>query len=256
MAGFFVDAHSHIVPSGDDGVQSVGEAAALCREAHRLGTRLLFCTPHVFPHLPLSAQREDRIRANLAQLRPQAKLEVRLGFELTPAPELLDQDPRRYLLEGTDRVLMEVPFEGDADLLFALAEYVQDEGLMPVIAHPERTESVQQRPALADELAERGWQVQVNASSLTNRHGPAAARIGWDLVERGRAALVASDGHRLGRPPFLDAAWQLAVERVGEEPARRLFDGSALGLAAVAAVDVAAMERARPLPSRAMPPAA
>lgn len=256
MAGFFVDAHSHIVPSGDDGVQSVGEAAALCREAHRLGTRVLFCTPHVFSHLPLSGDRENRIRANLALLRPQADLDVRLGFELTPAPELLEQDPRRYLLEGTDRVLMEVPFEGDADLLVALAEHVEDEGLTPVIAHPERTESVQQRPALADELAERGWPLQVNASSLTGRHGPTAARIGWDLVERGRAALVASDGHRLGRPPFLDAAWRLTVVRLGEKAARLLFDGSALGLMEPALAAPSLTEPARRLPSRAVPPAA
>ncbi len=230
MDALFVDCHSHIVPSGDDGVQSVGEASALCHEAAKRGTRVLFCTPHVYPELPLSEHREEQIRARLAELRPQAGLEVRLGFELTPALELLAEDPRRYVLEGTDRVLMEVPFAGDADLLVALAEHAEDNGLVPVIAHPERTESVQARPALADELAEREWLVQVNASSLTGRHGPTEARIGWALVERGVASLVASDGHRLARPPFLDEAWRLAVERIGAEAARPLFDGSALGL--------------------------
>lgn len=243
----FVDCHSHVVPSGDDGVQSVGEGAALCREAAKRGTRLLFCTPHVFPHLPLSEQRERQIRERLAELRPQAGLEVRLGFELTPAHELLEQDPHRYVLTGTDRVLMEVPFEGPADLLATLAAHVEAAGLVPLIAHPERTEAVRKRPELAGELAERGWLLQVNATSLIGYHGPTMARLGWDLVEGGLASLVASDGHRLARPPFLDEAWQLAVERLGEEAARPLFDGSALGLAATAA---------RPLPSRAARPAA
>jgi hypothetical protein len=41
---------------------------------------------------------------------------------------------------------------------------------------------------------------------------------------------VASDGHRQARPPHLDEAYELLVERVGEA-ANRLFDGSALGLA-------------------------
>jgi protein-tyrosine phosphatase len=238
VEAFFVDCHSHMLPSGDDGVQTVGEGAALAREARRRGTQILFCTPHVFPHLPLTAHREQQIRSRLAELRPQAGLpeaefEVRLGFELTPAAELLDQDPRRYLLEGTDRVLMEVPFHGDADLLWALARHVDDEGLVPVIAHPERTEAVQLRPELADELAEQGWLLQVNATSLTGWHGITEARIGWDLLERGVASLVASDGHRQERPPFLDGAWERAVERLGHDAARPLFDGSALGLGSV-----------------------
>jgi protein-tyrosine phosphatase len=248
MNSFFVDCHSHMVPSGDDGVQTVGEGAAILREAHRRGTRLLWCTPHVYPELPLTRRRERQIRERMEQLRQIAGLEVRLGFELTPAHELLEQDPQRYALEGTDRVLMEVPFVGDADLLVALAEYVEEEGFVPVIAHPERTEAVQAQPTLADELADRGWPLQVNASSLTGRHGRTEQRLGWDLLERGIAALVASDGHRQARPPFLDEAWQLAVQRLGAEAARPFFDGSALGLGAT--------EAARQLPSRAVPPAA
>jgi tyrosine-protein phosphatase YwqE len=72
--------------------------------------------------------------------------------------------------------------------------------------------------------------VQVNATSLLGRHGWDAERIAWELVESGDAAIVASDGHRTSRPPHLDEAHELAVERVGEERARRLFDGSVLGL--------------------------
>ena len=57
-------------------------------------------------------------------------------------------------------------------------------------------------------------------------------REGWRLVDNGLAALVASDGHRATRPMLLDGAYELTRARVGEEQALRLFDGSALGLAA------------------------
>jgi protein-tyrosine phosphatase len=230
---FFVDCHSHVVPSGDDGAGTVEEGIALCREAARHGTRILFATPHVWPHLLLPPSREDEIRAAYERVRPSAGLELRLGFELTPEPSLLDEDPHRYLLEGTDFVLMEVPFVGPADLLFALAEHVEAAGLRPVIAHPERTEAVLDRPALADELASHGWLLQVNATSLLGRHGEDPADLGWDLLERGVAGIVGSDGHRPTRPPHLDDAYELAVRRLGEEAATPLFEGSALGLAAV-----------------------
>jgi protein-tyrosine phosphatase len=231
MRSLFVDFHSHVVPSGDDGAGGVGEGAALCREAARHGTRLLYATPHVWPHLTLTPSREDRIRAAFEQVRAAAGLELRLGWELTPDLPLLDEDPNRYRLEGTDAVLMEVPFLGPADLLFALAELTESAGLTPVIAHPERTEAVLERPALADELAVRGWLVQVNATSLLGRHGEDAADVGWDLLERGVATIVASDGHRPTRPPHLDEAHELAARRLGPDRALPLFDGTALGLA-------------------------
>jgi protein-tyrosine phosphatase len=227
----FVDCHSHVVPSGDDGAGTIEEGVALCREAARHGTGILFATPHVWPHLVLPPSREAEIREAYERIRPSVGLELRLGFELTPDRPLLHEDPHRYVLEGTDAVLMEVPFVGPADLLFALAEHTEAAGLRPVIAHPERSEAVLDRPALADELAERGWLLQVNATSLLGRHGEDPADLGWDLLERGVASIVGSDGHRPTRPPHLDDAYDLAVRRLGEEAANPLFDGSALGLA-------------------------
>jgi protein-tyrosine phosphatase len=224
----FVDCHSHVVPSGDDGAGSVDEGIALCREAARHGTSVLYATPHVWPHLVLTESREAAVRERYAAVCAEAGLELRLGWELTPTRALLDEDPHRYVLEGTDCVLMEVPFVGPADLVFALAELTAGAGLQPVIAHPERTEAVLDQPALADELAARGWLLQVNATSLLGRHGEEAADLGWDLLERGVATIVASDGHRPTRPPHLDEAYELAVRRLGEERALPMFDGSEL----------------------------
>jgi len=225
----FVDCHSHVVPSGDDGAATIDDGLALCRSAAEHGTAVLFATPHIWPYFTLSAERESEIRAAFERMRGAAGLELRLGYELTPARPLLDDDPHRYVLEGTDRVLMEVPFTGPADLLFALAEHVESAALRPVIAHPERTESVLDDPSIAEALAARGWTVQVNATSLTGRHGTEPEELGWSLVEREIATVVASDGHRTTRPAHLDEAYRLARARIGER-ATSLFDGSALGV--------------------------
>ncbi|MFL5940084.1 MAG: CpsB/CapC family capsule biosynthesis tyrosine phosphatase [Gaiellaceae bacterium] len=227
--GPFVDCHSHVVPSGDDGAATIEDGLALCRSAAEHGTAVLYATPHIWPYLTLPDDREQEIRAAFERMRAQAGLELRLGFELTPARPLLDEDPHRYVLEGTDRVLMEVPFTGPADLVFALGEHVESAGLRPVIAHPERTEAVLDEPSIAEDLAARGWALQVNATSLTGRHGPEPERLGWSFVERGLATVVGSDGHRTTRPAHLDDAYRLARDRLGET-ARSLFDGSALGV--------------------------
>jgi protein-tyrosine phosphatase len=239
----FVDCHSHAVPSGDDGAQNLDEARWLLRDAAEHGTAVLFATPHVWPQLTLPPERERAVRAAYERLRQAAPLEFRLGFELTPHPALLVEDLRRYALEGTDCVLIEVPFTGSASLLLEILDWIAEQGLRAVIAHPERTQVVQDDPGVLDLLAGPGRMFQVNATSLLGHHGDDALDLGWALVAGGRASLVASDGHRPTRPARLDEVYALAVERVGES-ADALFNGEALGL------------RTRPTPSRAGSPGA
>jgi tyrosine-protein phosphatase YwqE len=129
-------------------------------------------------------------------------------------------------------VLVEIPFVGSADLFIEVGEWVERAGLTPIVAHPERTEAVLTDPGLVDELAERGWPLQVNATSLLGYHSPEMEREGWRLIDAGLASFVASDGHRATRPMLLDGAYELVIGRRGEEAALRLFDGSALGIAA------------------------
>jgi protein-tyrosine phosphatase len=230
----FVDVHSHVLPSGDDGARTVEQGRELCREAARRGTRILFATPHVWPHLRLDAPREQDVRAAFARLAPQAGLELRLGFELTPSRRLLDEDLCRYELTGTGAILVELPFTGPADVFLAVVRRAHEQGLRVVAAHPERTEAVRDDPGLTGHVAELGCLVQVNASSLTGWEGPEIEALGWAILRDGLASLVASDGHRPTRPPHLDEAYALAQERLGPG-ALALFDGTALGLDEAAA---------------------
>lgn len=223
----FVDCHSHVVPSGDDGARSLEDGLELCDLAAEAGTAILFATPHVWPHYRLGEERERAVRRAHRRLARRAGLELRLGFELTPAPELLRHDPARYALEGTDVVLVEVPFRGPLEDAVELAEHVERAGLRPLLAHPERTEPVREEPERALELAAR-WPLQLNATSLVGYHGQEIEELAWQLLEV--SSVVASDGHRLSRPARLDGAFELVRARVGEEAALPLFDGSALGL--------------------------
>jgi protein-tyrosine phosphatase len=226
----FLDVHSHVVPSGDDGAQSAEEGLELCRSAAAAGTTTLFATPHVWPSLPLTEGREERVRAAHAEMASEAAsfgLDLQLGFELTPAPTLLEEDPARYRLGATSAVLLEVPFHGSLELAERLAEHVETAGLTPVIAHPERSEAVGDDPGLAAALHERDWLLQLNATSLLGYHGSDIEATAWELLDAGLADLVGSDGHRRARPPHLDEAYRAVQAKVGES-AVALFDGRAL----------------------------
>ena len=84
----FLDVHSHVVPSGDDGAKNVEDGLALCADAARRGTRVLYATPHVWPQLPLTPERERDVRAAPAAMvapAAHAGVDLRPGWELTPS---------------------------------------------------------------------------------------------------------------------------------------------------------------------------
>ena len=72
-----------------------------------------------------------RSSAAHAEMAPRAAewgLELRLGYELTPTLELLEQDLARYALEGTGLVLVELPFSGPLELVERVAEHAEECG--------------------------------------------------------------------------------------------------------------------------------
>jgi protein-tyrosine phosphatase len=234
----FVDVHSHVVPSGDDGAASLGEGLELCRVAFESGTRTLFATPHAHAPTdtyPRTPARERVFREAYPVLRDEVAawgLDLQAGWEVFPT-ELGDADPAEYRLGDRDAVLVEFPgwwldFAAPLDAVAAAGESIEAAGMVPVLAHPERCPAVTAQPEAAHELAARGWLLCLNAPSLTGGHGGTAEATAWRLLDDGVVALVASDGHTLRRPPRLDEAYAAVRARYGDAAAAPLFDGSAL----------------------------
>jgi protein-tyrosine phosphatase len=236
----FVDVHSHVVPSGDDGAATVQEGIELCQIAFDAGTRVLFATPHAhaaWDTFPRTSGRVDIFERAFPRVRDTVAewgLDLRRGWEVYPS--LLTDGPvdlDTYRLEGTRAVLVEFPgwwlrIDDAVELVAAAARRVEEAGLVPLLAHPERCRAVADDPTSVRPLAEAGWPLCLNGPSLTGDHGTTAERIAWRLLDDGVVSLVASDAHGFGRPPRVDAAYATVEAAVGREAATPLFDGSAV----------------------------
>ena len=242
----FVDVHSHTVPSGDDGARTLDEAVRLCRIAVDAGTRVLFATPHAhagWDSYPRTRERERLFADSFPTVRAAASqfgLELRRGWEVFPTV-LRDSDPGEFVLEGTRAVLVEFPgqwlgFEDDSALTLEAADRIVDAGLVPIVAHPERSIGLGADFAVARVLVERGCLLCPNGDSALGDNGPAAEALLWRLLDEGLVALIASDGHRARRPPRLDRAYEVLAGRYGVEAVSPLVDGSALPWAAATEV--------------------
>jgi len=237
MAGF-VDVHSHVVPSGDDGSRTIEEGLALCRLALETGTEILFATPHAhaaWDSFPRTRERDALYARSLAEMQAEVAtwgLDLRRGWEVYPS-ELAASDPADLVLDGTRGILVEFPgswleIEDSISLVAKAAAVVEAAGFVPVLAHPERNRAVAADPECVRPLAEQGALLCLNAPSVLGRHGSSAERTAWALLDAGLIRVAASDAHSAGRPPTLDRAYEAVRGRLGEADALPLFDGSAL----------------------------
>ena len=234
----FVDVHSHVVPSGDDGARSIEEGLALCRMAVEAGTTTLFATPHAhapWDSYPRSAERDRLFATAFPEMRDEVAvwgLDLRRGWEVYPS-EIARSDPAGLVLDGTRAVLIEFPgswlqIDDPIAVVEEAAAGVEAAGFVPVLAHPERCRAVAAEPGSVAAFAERGWLLCLNAPSLVGGHGATAERTAWVLLDAGVVSLVASDAHSVSRPPTLAQGYEAVREHLGDDLARPLFDGSSL----------------------------
>ena len=237
----FVDVHAHVVPSGDDGATSIDDGLDLCRMAVDSGTRVLFATPHA--HAPWDSYPLTPVRRRLYEhafpvMRDTVAgwgLDLRRGWEVFPTVLAADGDTDldEYRLGGTSAVLVEFPggwldYPDPIPMMNDAGERLEAAGLVPVLAHPERCTAVVDDPSIVTALAERGWLLCLNSTSLLGSHGIPPEQTAWRLIDGGVVSLVASDAHRRGRPPVLDEAYRAVETRYGKDAALPLFDGSSL----------------------------
>jgi protein-tyrosine phosphatase len=234
----FVDLHTHVIPSGDDGASSIEAGLELCRQMAAEGARVVYGTPHAHPPdgwFPITDERVALARRSYAEMKPRCAgfgLDLRLGWELSATGALVG-DLSDYVLEGTRAILLELPgpwfsFDDEVAVTLEQARAIRAAGLEVVLAHPERSLGVQRRPELLLELVEEGTLVCFNADSFLGGHDGACEECSWRLLELGIGDFVASDAHRPERRSRLREAVEVIAARYGEERALAMAQGAGL----------------------------
>lgn len=224
------DIHCHLLPAVDDGAKNIGEAVAIVRASQRQGVRGIVATPHYLGggH---SASVEDILAAvdRLKETLTQSGLTVDVypGMEAYLSPnlcKLLKKGDVITLNNNGRYILIELPFNEIPlyceETLFLLAV----EGIIPVIAHPERNQLICSDPDILAQWVERGILVQINAGSLLGLFGGKAQRTAQLLLLRNLVHCVASDAHSACyRLPLLATARERVLSLCGAEQAYLLF---------------------------------
>lgn len=221
-----IDIHCHLLPGVDDGPKSWEQSLDLCRAMAANGITRAVATPHLIDGVynntltrvrPLTDELNRRVQEAGIDLEILCGAEVDLSSRYVSMAS--DELPT---LGGRGSVLLEMPM---AVIPHAMAEIIfsaRSQGFVPVLAHPERNEILQDNIALAEEWIRAGAALQLDGDSLLGDWGRGAKRCGEELLARGLFHAMASDAHSVERrPPKLRESLEVAIKLVGED-ARKL----------------------------------
>jgi protein-tyrosine phosphatase len=230
-----IDLHAHVLPGIDDGPRSLEEALGVVADAISEGVRTMAATPHLRADHPSVrpqelAARTASLRGSLAERGCELELVVAAEVDLSWARRADTQQLVHASFDQRGRdLLVETPYgelpAAFEDLLFHLTA----QGFRLLLAHPERSPTLQRNPSRLRALVERGTLLQITASALTGSpRRSASCRTAQALVREGVAHVIASDRHgshvdRVGLARAVEAASALAGARaewmVTEAPA-------------------------------------
>jgi protein-tyrosine phosphatase len=198
-----IDLHSHILPGIDDGARTIVDSLGLARDAVRDGVATMVATPHVREDYPTRPETMERLTGELREALRAAgvPLEIATGGEVAidALVPMGGEEIVRFSIAGAGRhLLVEFPYNGWPLRLPSEVERLRGLGLTALIAHPERSRDVQERPERLAALVDAGALVQVTAASVDGRLGRSARRAAMRLLDLGLAHVVASDAHMPG----------------------------------------------------------
>lgn len=225
-----IDLHCHILPGLDDGADSLEEAVEMARIAEGDGIEKIVATPHLFRdnfmHKDLSIIEERRRELSKVLEAKNIQVEILCGAEVHISHNLLDEirENRSYLvINQSSYMFVEFPsehvFPGVKELFFEL----MSEGIIPIIAHPERNSVFVRNPSFLYELVQMGGLAQANRGSFSGIYGKEAEEAVFRFMALNLIHFIGSDGHnRRSLAPRLSEARKRVETIIGEEKARVL----------------------------------
>lgn len=225
-----IDLHCHILPGLDDGAKDLEEALEMARIAQKDGIEKIVATPHLFRedyrYEDFGKVRDKLERLNRLLRKNKIDVEILLGAEVHISHDLVEKvrkNREMLVLNGSSYMFVEFPsdhiFRDVKNLFFEL----MSEGIIPIIAHPERNSVFTHNPSILFDLIQMGALAQGNSGSFHGLYGDHAREslanfLAWNLIH-----FIASDGHNTRLvSPRLSEALKTAVSLIGEAKAKAL----------------------------------
>ena len=225
-----IDIHSHILPMVDDGASSIEMALTLLDEAYRDGTDAVILTPHnAYAYDFINPY--DKIKDYFNDFKMIVResgipIKIHLGSEYLYTDKASFEDSIEDIttLNNTRYLLIEFFFDVEENVILEAVDVIRSYNLIPVIAHPERFETIQSSYDVVSKVIEKGALLQLNKGSVLGRYGYKVKECAMYLLENHLITFVGSDAHHPHhRSSLMYEAYDLIRHIYGKEYAKKIF---------------------------------
>lgn len=223
-----IDFHSHVLPGIDDGAKNVEESVEILDMMAKAGVEVLFCTPHFYPHKQslerFLQKRQEAYEKLLPYIKPEHP-KLRMGAEILLSSRLDREALMQLRLEGTDFVLIEMPYVHFSQSMYDVFYEVADtEGIKVLVAHIERYLESNSLDEVEELFSEENAIGQINCTSL-RKFG--LRRNCLKLIRHGFVQALGSDYHRIERGyALLDEGVEILRKKLRENELSALMQAS------------------------------
>ena len=194
------DLHCHVMYGVDDGCKTKEEAMEMLKKLEKNGTTDIILTPHYIEDTNYVANNEKKIEL-YNEIYYEAKkqnldINIYLGNEVMVNNNLLKQlDTEILKLNNSRYLLIESPMGKEYPDLDIIINELLENGIIPIIAHPERYSFVKQNYKWVIPYIEMGVLFQGDYESLFGKYGNNANKTLRKLLKKNSIHFLGSDMH-------------------------------------------------------------
>ncbi|MEM7161345.1 MAG: CpsB/CapC family capsule biosynthesis tyrosine phosphatase [Bacteroidota bacterium] len=202
------DIHSHLIPGIDDGAKTLNESIEMIQKFVELGFKKIITTPHVMNDYYRNDKEKiiaglEGVQGELANRNVQIKMDASAEYYLDDDLERKIES-KEVIPIHNKYLLFELPFVSEPIFLNQIVFTIQSNGLIPILAHPERYTYWKNEYSKYKELKDKGVLFQLNINSLSGYYSPEARQIAEWMVDQEMIELVGTDCHRLDHLAILE----------------------------------------------------
>jgi len=186
----------------DDGANSLSDSVQLCMLGAENGIEKIVLTPHL-PAINDIDEFLEKRKQKIEELQEEID-ERKIEVEVYPGAEVyinedvfFSQNLKKAAINSGRYLLIEFDFYGlSMDRICRYLDEIEKNGLVPIIAHPERYEYFQRDYNKINYLiSERDTLFQVNAGSLAGLGTREEFSLAYQMVKKNVASFIGTDAH-------------------------------------------------------------
>ena len=229
-----IDFHNHFIYDLDDGPGNIDESMDMIRTAYEQGITDIIQTVH-FQHPKMENKNIgiDYINKKIKKieyrmLEEKIDIKIHLAAEVFYLPNLLQIYSNPLVTLGNGKYML-IEFTTNIFPVNYEEEFykIQNKGISPIIAHPERYRFVQNDLNILDKWISKDFIIQLDAGSLLGQFGEKIKKISYDIIEMYGIHLIGSDAHNNKKRNFcLSETYNLLSKKYNDTIVETLKDNS------------------------------